>query len=368
MLVVIAPDSFKGVLSARAAADALAEGVRLARPDAELAIVPMADGGEGTLDVMVDAARGNRRRVQASGPLGDPVEAVVGLINQAATAVIELASVSGYTLIPPGRRDPLKTSTYGLGEVIRAVVETGIEDIILTLGGSATVDGGAGMMQALGVTLLDSGDHLIPPGIGGGRLAAISRFIWEKPPANIEHAQFTIACDVLNPVCGPSGAAVVFGPQKGADAEGVRTLDRGLAHWADLLEGYSGRAVRNEPGTGAAGGVALPLLALTSAVIVPGIDLVSDACGLAALIAGADLVITGEGRLDRQSLMGKAVGSIGRMARAQDVPCVAIVGAAGPGAEECLQVIDKFETLDAPLDQTQRRLAEVARRVAQAML
>jgi glycerate 2-kinase len=368
MRVVIAPDSFKGVLSAGAAARAIAEGVRRARPQVDISLIPMADGGEGSLDVLVDAARGNRRRVPASGPLGDSVEVAVGLINQAATAVIELAAVSGYTLIPPQLRNPLKTSTYGLGEVIRAVVETGIEEIILTLGGSATVDGGAGMMQALGTTFLDRAGRPIPPRIAGGNLISVSRYIWERPPANIENVQFTIACDVLNPACGPSGAAAVFGPQKGADAEGVRILDRGLARWADLLEGTSGRVVRDEPGTGAAGGVALPLLALTSAVIVPGIDLVSEACGLAAQIAGADLVLTGEGRLDRQSLMGKVVGAIGRMSRAVDVPCVAIVGAAGAGADDCLQVIDKFETLDAPFDQTERRLAEVAERLAATML
>ncbi|HVP13001.1 MAG TPA: glycerate kinase [Phycisphaerae bacterium] len=368
MRVVVAPDSFKGVLSSAAAARAIGAGVRRARPQADVSLVPMADGGEGTLDVLVDASRGNRRRITASGPLGDPVEATVGLINQAGTAVIELASVSGYTLISPERRDPLKTSTYGLGEVIRAVVETGIEEMILTVGGSATVDGGAGMMQALGVTFLDRAGRVIPPRMAGGDLIAVSRIIWERPPANIENVQFTIACDVLSPACGPNGAAAVFGPQKGADAEGVRLLDRGLSHWADILEGMTGRVVRHEPGTGAAGGVALPLLAMTSAVVVPGIDLVSDSCGLPAQIAGADLVITGEGQLDRQSLMGKVVGAIGRMAKAENVPCVAIVGAAGPGADECLAIIDRVETLDAPFEQTERRLAEVAQRVTAALL
>ncbi len=389
MRIIVAPDSFKGVLDARSAAQAIADGIHRARPHAEVAIVPMADGGEGTLDALLNALTGNRRVVRATGPLGDPVEATIGLINHASTAVIELASVAGYTLVPADRRDPLKTTTFGLGEIIRTVIDCGIEEIIIALGGSATVDGGVGMMQALGMTFLDNagrvmparqkgtgtsrdsflvrlGDRqpgaspLLPRGLAGGDLLKISRFAWDQPPDNIEHAQFTIACDVLNPACGPSGAAAVFGPQKGADADGVRLLEQGLSHWADLLEGAGGRVVRNEPGTGAAGGAALPLLALTHAAIIPGVDLVSESHGLADMIAGADLVITGEGRLDRQSLMGKVVGAVGRMSRAAGVRCVALVGTTGPGADECLSLLDRFETLDAPLDQTERRLAEAA--------
>lgn len=368
MRVVIAPDSFKGVLDARRVAQAMADGVRRARPPAEITAVPMADGGEGTLDVLVDAAGGNRRRMQARGPMGDPVEVTVGLIHQASTAVIELASVAGYTLVPAPRRDPLAASTYGLGETIRAAVDMEIEEIILAVGGSATVDGGAGMMQALGMTMLDAAGRTIATPVGGGQLAAIARFVWDRPPENFENVQFTIACDVLNPACGPNGAATVFGPQKGADPDGVRRLEKGLAHWADLLEAAAGRAIRHEPGTGAAGGVALPLLALANAALVPGVDLVSEATGLAGLVGGADLVITGEGRLDRQSMMGKVVGAVGRMSRAADVPCVAIVGAAGDGAEACLEVIDRFVTLDAPLEQTATRLAEAAGRVAAELL
>lgn len=367
MRVVVAPDSFKGVLDARAVARAVAEGVRRARPEAEVVAVPMADGGEGTLDVLVEAAGGNRRQVSAHGPMGDPVEVPIGLVREASAAVIELASVSGYAMVAEGRRDPMEASTYGLGEVIRVVVETDIEEIILAVGGSATVDGGAGMMQALGLTLLDTAGRVIPPPVGGGGLKRIARIEWGDPPANLENVQFTIACDVLNPACGPNGAARVFGPQKGADADGVRVLERGLGHWADLLEGMSGRVIRNEPGSGAAGAVALPLLALAQAALVPGVDLVIEATGLAGRVGGADLVITGEGRLDRQSMMGKVVGSVGRMARAAGVPCVAIVGAAGPGAEACLEVIDRYETLDAPIEQTALRLAEVARRVVGAL-
>jgi len=402
MRIIVAPDKFKGVLDARSAAEAIAEGVLRARPHAEVAVVPMADGGEGTLEALLTALTGNRRIVRATGPLGDPVEATIGLITQAATAVIELASVSGYTLVPPDRRDPLKTSTYGLGEVIRTVIDCGMEEIIIALGGSATVDGGIGMMQALGMTFLDRAGRLMPAGpwqketgsawqkgtgseppipaandktvprgacpllprgLAGGDLLNISRISWDHPPENIEHVQFTIACDVLNPACGASGAAAVFGPQKGATPEDVQLLERGLSHWADLLEGASGREVRREPGTGAAGAVALPLLALTHAAVIPGVDLISESYGLTDLIAGADLVITGEGRLDRQSMMGKVVGAVARMSRAAGVRCVALVGATGPGVAECLSLLDGYETLNAPFDQTAPRLSELAERL-----
>lgn len=362
--VVVAPCSFKGVLTARQAGEAIALGIRRARPEARIDVVPMADGGEGTLDVLVDAEKGNRRRVAAHGPLGEPIEAPVGLIRHATTAVIELASIAGYAMVSAGGRDPLKTSTFGVGEVIRTAVDSEIEEIILTLGGSATVDGGAGMMQALGMIFFDREGRLMDSPVAGGDLIRIGRISWDHPPANIENVQFTIATDVLNPACGPKGAAAVFGPQKGADAEGVRVLEAGLSNWADLLEAICRRRIRDDPGTGAAGGVALPLLAMSSAMIVPGVDLVAEATGLAAKITGADLVITGEGCLDRQSMMGKAVGAVGRMCRAVDVRCVAIVGKTGEGVEECRAVLDRWYALDAPLDRTEGRLIEVAEQLA----
>jgi glycerate kinase len=368
MRVVIAPDSFKGVLDAQSAAEAIAAGVRRARPGAEIDLVPMADGGEGSLDVLVDAARGHRRRAPAHGPLGDEIDVTIGLINDAATAVIEMARVSGYALVPAHPRDPLRATTFGLGEAIRAVVDAQIEDVILCIGGSATIDGGAGMMQALGLSLRDAAGRPLREPVGGGMLCDIHRISWDAPPPNIENVQFTIAHDVLNPACGPSGAAAVFGPQKGADAAAVALLDRGLEHWAKILGQACGRRIRDEPGTGAAGGVALPLLALANASLVPGVDLVCQAVDLVSRMAGARLVLTGEGRIDRQSLMGKVVGAVGRMARSANVPCVAICGAAGEGADECLAVLDAFRTLDAPLDKTGDRLAEVAAQTAEEML
>lgn len=364
LTVVICPDSFKGCLAARAAAEAVARGVRRARPEAQIHVVPMADGGEGTLDVLLEALHGSRRRVAARDPLMRPVETTVGLIRRAATAIVELAGVAGYALLAPEERDPIKTTTYGLGAVLRAAIESGVDEIILAVGGSATLDGGAGMMQALGLSLIDRAGRVMTPGAGGGSLAEISYFVWDRPPEGLDSVQVTIAADVLNPACGPSGAAAVFGPQKGADPAAVRLLDAGLAHWADLLEAASGRLLRAEPGTGAAGGVALPLIGLCNAVLMPGVDLVSEAVGLSSLIGRADLVITGEGRIDRQSMMGKVVGAVGRMCRAAEVPCVAIAGVRGEGADECLSVLDRIATLDAPLDQTAERLTAVAEALA----
>ncbi len=368
MRVVIAPDSFKGSLDARSAAAAIAEGVRRVARRAELVVKPMADGGEGTLDILVDAGGGVRRSVRATGPLGEPVEGPVGLVRHATAAVIEAASFAGYALVPPERRDPLKTTTYGIGRAIRAAIETGVEEVVLCLGGSATVDGGAGLMQALGLKLMDDAGRRLPAGVGGGDLARIRYLAWDETPEWSEQLRFTVACDVLNPVCGPNGAARVFGPQKGADAAAVAKLEQGLSHWADLLEQTSGRRVRNEPGTGAAGGIALPLLALANASVTPGVDLVIEANGLANEIDGAELMITGEGRLDRQSMMGKVVGTVGRLARSAHVSCVAIVGATGEGVEACEMVLDRYYTLDCPLEETRERLVETAARVATELL
>jgi glycerate kinase len=368
MHVVIAPDKFKGVLDARAAADAIGRGVRAAHPDARISLVPMADGGEGTLDVLMTALGGNRRLVDATGPRGAAVQAGVGLIRQASCAIIEMAQVCGLSLLKPDQRNPLKTTTFGLGQVIRSAIESGVEEIILCLGGSATVDGGAGMMQALGMEFRDLDGRLITEALVGADLSRIGAINWPAQPEGIEQIRFTIACDVLNPACGPHGAAAVFAPQKGADAAGVALLEKGLAHWADLLESLCGRRIRDEPGAGAAGGVALPLLAFLGASLMPGVDLVSEAVSLASKIADADLVITGEGCLDRQSMMGKVVGAVGRMARAVDVSCIAIVGTTGAGVDDCLNALDGWRTLNGPVSETAQRLEDSAARVAQETL
>lgn len=368
MRVVVAPDKFKGVLGAAAAAAAIADGLQIGAPHAAVDLAPMADGGEGTLDVLVDARAGQRRIIRATGPLGEPVEATIGLLDGASTAVIELAALAGYSLVPAERRNPLKTTTYGVGEAIRAAVESGVERITLAIGGSATVDGGTGLMQALGLSFLDQRGRRIEDMMSGGDLERIDRVAWDRPPDGLEHVEFTVACDVLNPLCGPNGAARVFGPQKGADKAAVERLERGLAHWDGVLATLTGVSHRDEPGTGAAGGAALPLTALLGARLMPGVDLVAEAHGLQSRIVGAELAVTGEGRLDAQSLMGKVVGAVGRMCRAADVSCVAIVGAAGEGADACMDVLDRYYPLNGPLERTAELLREKAAAVGRELL
>lgn len=365
MRIVVAPDSFKGTLTAAEAADAMAAGLRRVRPDAEIDLVPMADGGEGTIDCILACVPGLRRRVAVHDALGRAFEAPIALINNAATAVVELAAIAGLAMLSPDKRDPLTTSTLGVGEAIRAVVEGGVTEIVLAVGGSATLDGGAGMLQGLGLDLLDRSGRPLPRGIGGGRLADVAEIGWGATAVDLGDVNITVACDVLNPLRGPSGAAPTFGPQKGADPAAVRRLDAGLSHWADLLERLSGGSIRDEPGTGAAGGVALPLLALADGRIIPGVDFVSERNQLVSKISRADLVLTGEGRLDAQSMMGKVVGAVGRSCRSLDVPCVALVGAVGPGADSCLDVLDEYIAIEPPVSETAEHLAQAAAVVAQ---
>ncbi|MCK6486216.1 MAG: glycerate kinase [Phycisphaerae bacterium] len=371
MRIVIAPDSFKGTLDAASAAAALAQGVRLARPDAIVNCVPMADGGEGTLNVLLAARNGQRREARATGPLGEPRTAAVGLIDGASTAIVELAQIAGFSLLPADRRDPLTATTCGVGELIRAALDSGVDRVLLTLGGSATVDGGAGMMQALGLRLLDANHRPLPERIGGGRLADITYLDADALYPALRTTRILIAVDVLNPLCGPGGAARVFAPQKGADAAAVARLEAGLTHWADLLEHYCGRTLRNEPGTGAAGGTAAPLLAMADAEIVPGVDLVIESVGLRDRLAGADLVITGEGRLDGQSVMGKVVGGVARLAKSSGVPCMVVAGQFGPGFERLDDlIVSRISLADLAGNAEQARcaparwLVEAGRRLA----
>lgn len=366
MRILIAPDKFKGTLSAQAAAEAIADGLysvlrsRMRPINFDLRLYPMADGGDGTLECLLAAWDGRRQQTTASGPFGEPVTVPIGLVRDASTAIVESATVIGHALVPESRRDPLIASSFGLGQVLRTVMETGVENILIGLGGTATVDGGAGMMQALGLRLLDADGRDLPTPIGGGRLRDIHRIAWHDPPENLDSVQFTLAVDVLNPLCGVNGAARVFGPQKGADPREVEILDSGLAHWADVLAAASGKDARNEPGAGAAGGIALPLLCLTQADVTPGVDLVIDAHRLSDAIGTADLVVTGEGRLDGQSLMGKVVGAVARMAHSAGVPCVALVGDVGPGAEQFDSLNLRRITIGGPMDETADRLSDAA--------
>lgn len=321
--VVIAPAAFKGALSAAAAARAIDTGMRLVAPEVVTRVVPVADGGEGTLDALVAARGGRVRTIEVSDPLGRPVTAAIGLLPDR-TAVIELAQASGYELLAAAERDPEATTTFGTGQLIREALAIGATRIILTLGGSATNDAGLGMIRALGGRVLDAaGAELEGRGADLGRVAWIDTAGLDPRIAGVA---FDVACDVRNPFHGADGAAAVFGPQKGADPAAVARLDAGLAALANVLRRQSGVEVQRLPGAGAAGGAAGGMAALLGARLVPGAELVLDALGLGEALDGASMCITGEGRLDEQTLQGKAPAAVAAMCRERNVPCVGVCG------------------------------------------
>lgn len=321
--VVVAPAHFKDALSAPRAARAIAAGVRLVAPDVETVERPTADGGEGTLDALVLAGGGSTRRVGVRDPLGRPVAAELGLVP-GGTAVIEMARASGIELLEHRERDPLVTSTLGVGDLIREALELGAKRIVIGLGGSATNDGGLGAAHALGARFLDrQGEQLLPAGANLGEIAAID--LADLDP-RIHDVEIDLACDVDVPFHGPGGAAETFGPQKGADASAVAHLDRGLAHVAELLGATTGAQVQAMPHAGAAGGTAGGLAALVGARPMAGAALVIEASGLEADLSGAALCVTGEGRLDEQTVRGKAPAAVAKAAGEAGVPCVALVG------------------------------------------
>ena len=330
-VVVVAPAPFKGALSAAAAARAVGAGVRLAVPGVVTRAVPVADGGEGTLDALVAAAGGRRRGVSVSDPLGRPVEAWLGELPWH-VAVVELAQASGYELLQPGERDPEATGTWGTGEMIRAALDLGARRIIVGLGGSATTDGGLGLARALGARALAAdGAELEGRGADMARVASLDLAGLDPRLAD---TAIQVACDVDNPFHGPRGAARVFGPQKGASPEAVERLDAGLERLAGVIAAATGHDLQALPGAGAAGGAAGGLAALLGAELTPGAPLVLGAVRMAERLDGASLCITGEGRLDETSLAGKAPSAVAAACREAGVPCVALCGevALGPGA------------------------------------
>jgi glycerate 2-kinase len=329
--VVVAPNAFKGSLSAPQAAAAIARGVREALPDAEIVEIPVADGGDGTMEALVSAHHGKFKSVEVEGPLGDPVDATYGLIEGGLTGVVELASASGLTLIPTERRDPRRTSTYGFGQLLEAVRAEGVGSIVAGIGGSATNDGGAGMAQALGYRLIDGAGRELPR--GGEALLLIERIDGAGLNPAWRSVKVKVACDVTNPLTGPEGASYVYGPQKGANPEAVRLLDRALAHLAEVIERDLGKRVADIPGAGAAGGAGAGLMAFLDATLAPGARLVLDASGFDRALDGTQLVITGEGRVDSQTAYGKAPGEVARRAQAAGVPTLLIAGSKEEGWE-----------------------------------
>ncbi|QJD93308.1 glycerate kinase [Duganella dendranthematis] len=330
MKIVIAPDSFKESLTAMAVANEIEAGFREIFPDADYVKLPVADGGEGTVQAMIDASGGKRVALQVTGPLGDPVSAFYGLMGDGQTAVIEMAAASGLELVLPSQRNPLRTTSFGTGQLILNALNAGARRFVLGIGGSATNDGGAGMLQALGGRLLDAtGADLAH---GGGALNMLDRIDLSGLDARIKDSVFDVACDVSNPLVGPQGASAIFGPQKGATPEMVARLDDNLRHYAQVIERDLGQQVADVPGAGAGGGIGAAMLVFLGGSLRPGSEIVTAAVGLDAAVANADLVITGEGRIDGQTIHGKTPVGVARVAQRHCKPVIAIAGGLASGA------------------------------------
>ena len=329
---VVAPDSFKESMSAKEACEAMARGIKKVFTDAEIKLVPMADGGEGTVDSLVDATKGRRIEIEVSGPISqEKVTTYYGILGDHKTAVIEMAKANGIELLAKERRNPLITSTYGTGELIKAALDEGVEKIIIGIGGSVTNDGGAGMAEALGVKFLDQKGQPIPQ--GGGFLNLLASIDTSELDPRIKNIEIEIASDVTNPLTGEHGASTVFGPQKGATPEMVEQLDANLKHYAQIIQRDVQKTIEHLPGSGAAGGLGAGLLAFTNATLKPGIDIVIEINELEAHIAGADFVFTGEGGMDFQTKFGKAPYGVAKVAKHYQKPVFACAGYVGKDVE-----------------------------------
>jgi len=371
--VLIAPQALKGSLTAAATAQAMAAGVRMAMPAALITELPIADGGEGTVEAMVAATGGKIIPVTVTGPLGEPVRAFFGILGTTSgaeadeTAVIEMAAASGLPLVPPERRDPRVTTTWGTGELIRHALDRSCRRILIGIGGSATNDGGAGMAQALGAHLLDAHGQELPP--GGAALARLARIQLDTLDPRLRQTTVLVACDVDNPLCGPNGASAIYGPQKGATPAMVAELDAALDHYAAIVERDLGIAVRDLPGAGAAGGLGAGLVAFLQAELLPGARMVLDALHFDTHLATADLVLTAEGHLDRQTLRGKSVGAVAAAAKARQIPVIVVVGGVGEDEQELYELgigaIVPLPTHPMSLAEAMREATPLVRRAAE---
>ncbi|SFB32376.1 glycerate kinase [Citrobacter amalonaticus] len=351
-------------------ATAIEQGFREIYPDAQYVKLPMADGGEGTVESMVEATEGHYHFIDVTGPLGTPVQARWGILGDGKTAVIEMAAASGLHHVPPEHRNPLLTTSYGTGELILAALDRGVEHIILGIGGSATNDGGAGMLQALGIDLLDEKGDALPE--GGGALSKLATIDTSHADPRLKTVSITVACDVNNPLCGPTGASAIFGPQKGATEAMVAALDGALAVYGKRLQEFTGRDVMNAPGAGAAGGMGAALLGLLGADLKPGVEIVINALQLERLVADASLVITGEGRLDSQSICGKTPIGVARCAKRYQKPVIALAGGLTQdhqivhehGLDAVFSVLTRIATLPEALEDAEYNLRISARNIA----
>ncbi len=374
MKIVAAPNAFKGSLSTTAAARAMAEGIAQVLPEAEVVMVPVADGGDGLVDVAVEALQGERRRLEVTGPRSQPVAADFCFVQAKDLAAVEMALASGLALLPDAMKDPTLTTTFGTGELIRAALDLGVKNIAVGIGGSATNDGGIGMAQALGARFLDK-DGTELPGIGAS-LSAIADIDLSGLDPRIKTTRFEAVCDVDNPLFGTKGAAVVYGPQKGASPAQVEELDKGLRNLAVVIKQQLELDVAEMPGSGAAGGLGAGLHAFLGAELRKGIDLIFDLVGLPEKMAGADLVLTGEGQIDFQTVFGKAPGGVGIVAKAQGVPCFAIAGSVGDnlgdlhatGINAVFSLCTGPMTLEASMERGRENLARVTEQAVRAFL
>lgn len=328
---VLAPDSFKESMTAKEVCNAMEKGLRKVFPEANFVHVPMADGGEGNTQSLIDATGGTLYALNATGPLGETVEASYGIMGNGEIAVIEMASASGIQFVNRDTKNPLVTTTYGTGELIRACLDKGIKKIILGIGGSVTNDGGAGMAEALRVRFYGEAGNTLPR--GGGALDRLHHIDLSGLDSRLAHVDIQVACDVTNPLCGEQGASAIFGPQKGATPEMVAQLDNNLAHYAAVIPNQLGKEIATVPGAGAAGGLGAGLMAFTQCTLRRGIDIVVEFSGLSDKLVGADFCFTGEGRIDYQTKFSKAPYGVARTAKAQGVPVIAVSGCVVEGVE-----------------------------------
>lgn len=344
MRIVIAPTAFKGTLTPREAADIMTVAAQAVFPDASIITLPLADGGEGTAEILIGATKGNSQTAIVSGPLpNQEVEARWGVLGDRTSAVFEISSTSGLKLVPPEKRNPKITTTFGAGELFRSILEAGYKNILVGLGDSGTNDGGAGIAQALGYQLLDSnGNEIIH---GGLALSNLDRIDISNRNHLLQEAKIIAMCDVSNILLGPSGASHVYGPQKGTTEDDVKLLDEALAHYASVIRRDLGKAVADLPGSGAAGGAAAGLAAFCNATLKRGIDVVLDALDFYSLIADADFILTGEGKLDRQTFMGKTISGVAERAKKKSIPVLAIIGTSEQPPDEIAHAMDLHQII-----------------------
>lgn len=366
--IVIAPQSFKGSLDAPDVADAIAKGVRQVFPNAQLVLLPVADGGEGTVQALVQSSGGHTVTSRVLGPLGQPVEATWGILGSDHVGIIEMAAASGLPLLKREERNALRATTYGTGELIRQALEQGVRKLIVGIGGSATNDGGAGMAEALGARFLDENGEELPR--GGEALSRLERIDISGLDPRLKELEVEVACDVTNPLCGPTGASHVYGPQKGATPQHVRQLDQALERYAEVVKRDLGKDVQDVAGAGAAGGLGAGLMAFLDAKLSPGVDIVFRAIELDHHLEGADLVFTGEGRMDSQDIYGKAPMKVAEHAQAMGIPSIAIVGSTGRdyrvvfdhGLDAVIGTVNRPMQLDRAIAESARLITEAAMR------